>query len=176
MQTNNLLHNFEYAVFPPVSCDSYKEIIEGQVAAQLPILSVRVNFQIGRLVLEGDWRFLMACNKNALPHWLLSHLGRIRIDANIYPAGAIDLVDLNSDGLLYPVEGVINDGSSINFCSGLIVLDRRETNPAVHAHEWTICFNLYDYEADNSEITFALPVYLAKGRESNNEYFRGFVS
>jgi len=168
MQTQNTLSNFEYVVIPSVSMVSFVKTARHPVAGHLPLMMVKINFKDGKLILEGDWHFLVASNRQANPYWFSLHSGRVGIEADIYPAGVVDLDDHNNDGLVFPVEGIIKDGSSSNSCSGLIMLDRIKTMTEVSTHEWNISFYLYDYEVDNCEIKFKLPVYTTSDNWNNN--------
>lgn len=162
MQTKNLLHVFEYAVIPSVSLVSLAKTAKHPVAEHLPLMQVRIDFEDGKLILKGDWHFLMASNRQADPSWFSFHSGRVTIEADIYPTGVIDLDDHNNDGSVFPVQGIVKDGNNFNSCSGLLLLDKIEN------HEWSISFFLYDYEVDNCEIKFKLSVYTTSRNANSN--------
>jgi|SRR5688500_1374317 len=168
MQTQNILSNFEYVVVPSISMISFVKTAGDPVAEHLPLMLVKINFEYGKLVLEGDWRFLVASNRHADPFWFSLHSRRVGIEAKIYPAGVIDLDEYKNDGLVFAVEGIIKDGSSLNSCSGIIVLDKIRMLTGIPTHKWDISFYLYDYQVDNCEIKFKLPVYTTSGKRNNN--------
>ena len=168
MQTENTLANFEYSVVPSKKMVSFAKTSGYLVAAGLPLLLVKINFKNGKLSLEGDWRFLLASGRNADLYYVTFHSRRIGIEADIYPAGAIDLNDNSNDGLVFPVDGIIKDESSLNSCSGLIVLNKIRTASGISTHKWDISFYLYDYQVDNCEIKFKLPVYTIGGNKKDN--------
>ncbi|HMF72070.1 MAG TPA: hypothetical protein VK616_11370 [Flavitalea sp.] len=168
MQTQNIISSFEYTAVPSVTMASFVKTARRPVAGHLPLMLVKINFKDGKLILEGDWHFLVASNKHTNPYWFSLHSGRVGVVADIYPAGVIDLDDYNNDGLVFQMEGIIKDGSSLNSCSGLIVLDKIRTSTGISTHKWDISFYLYDYEVNNCEIKLKLPVYTTNDNRNNN--------
>jgi hypothetical protein len=165
MQTNKLLTSFEYAVMPSVTAVSIAPWVLLPIAGRTPLLQVKINFKNGEFSLKGNWHFIMASNSQAELDWYSYHTGIVEINANTY-AEAIDLEDNDSDGLVFPVEGLVKDGSSMSFCTGLIQFDK--INMGKGRHEWEISISLCDYQVDNCEIKFKLPLHLTSSNENNN--------
>lgn len=131
------------------------------------LLQVKMNFKNGDFILKGSWHYIMASSTKANSYWLSYHPGRVVIKADIFP-GEINLDDRTSDGLVLPVSGTIQDESSVNSCSGLILLHRSTTGKEINHSEWTISICLYDYQQDNCEINLRLPLYIASGEGSKS--------
>jgi len=81
---------------------------------------------------------------------------------DIYPACAINLNDTESEGLVFPLEGRINDGHFSSSCTGLLVVDR------IIGGQWTISIYLYDARFDDCEIKFKFPLYQTFINEKTN--------
>lgn len=84
---------------------------------------------------------------------------RLRVKATIYPGFAVDLTDFSEDGLVFSLEGIIEDGKSINSCSGLLILDNMISWDTPGGREWHATVYLYDNYDDEREIKFRLPMY-----------------
>ncbi|HMH33075.1 MAG TPA: hypothetical protein VK543_08585 [Puia sp.] len=160
MKKNNLLQRFEYAIVPAASTISRIETSTYHAAGHLPLMQVSIDFENSKFSLEGDWQFLVVSNRHASPSSFSFRDGRVKIEADIYPGGSIDLDDRQSDGLVVPLMGgIINERSQQNSCSGFIVVDKKKPHAAISEDEWEISFYLYDSHADDCEIKYNLPVY-----------------
>ena len=168
MKQHNLLGLFEYALMPASCHVAIVESTNSCAAMHQSLMRVSIDFDKGKFFMEGDWPFLIASNRHSSSSWLAYHAGRVAIAATIYPAGNIDLEDDFNDGLICPLEGTINDFNSINSCSGMIILDKIRNNKRNPHHSWDISLYLYDYQVENCEITYKLPVYTKKGSDKFN--------
>ncbi len=168
MKTATLLNRFEFAIMPSASLVSLYENEQHHVADHLPLMRVNIDFEKGRLLLDGDWQFLVSANVRARSEWFNYHKGRVTVDLSLLHSSDIDLSDPFSDGLVMVAEGLIKDESSINSCSGMVILDKLTHSKTAGYHGWDITFYLYDYKKDKCEIKFKLPLYLNTTNEINN--------
>ncbi|MCW3089802.1 MAG: hypothetical protein JWP81_871 [Ferruginibacter sp.] len=168
MEKNNLLQCFEYTIMPAAFYASMIETEHSLVAQHQPLMRVCIDFEKGKFFLEGAWQFLVASNRHVSSSWFPHHTGRVAVEADIYPSGVIDLDDYNNDGLVCPVEGIINDRNNRSSCTGLIVLDKTWSGKTVPHHIWDITFYLYDYQVDDCEINYKLPVYKTINNDDSN--------
>ena len=84
---------------------------------------------------------------------------RLKVKATIYPGFSVDLTDFSEDGLVFSLEGIIEDGKNINSCSGLLVLDNMTSRNTPGGREWHATVYLYDNYDDEREIKLRLPMY-----------------
>ena len=169
MNKEVLLRQYEYSIFPSsfamVTSDAKQahSFLENK-----PLAEVKLDFEKESFALECDWNFIIAANKHAEQSWFTCHKERIRVNASICPCQIINLVDEKSDGLVFALDGTLTDGGSINFCSGLLVLDNvRKMNGAMN-NEWSITFYIYDAENDDCEIMLKFPLYAAATKADIN--------
>lgn len=168
MKTTTLLHCFEFAIMPAASLVSLHGNENHPVATHLPLMRVNIDFEKSRLLLDGEWQFLVAANVRARSKWFSYHEARVTVDLSLFHATVIDLSDPFNDGIVIVADGIINDGSSINSCSGMVILDKSAHPQKPGYHNWDITFYLYDYQEDKCEIKFRLPLYLNTVNEINN--------
>ena len=116
-------------------------------------------FENGNLQLEGDWNFMIASNKYNEARWLDYHIGRVQIETTIYATVPINLGDVKNDGLVFPLEGSIQDDDYYGFCTGLLVLDHAASLNSIISDQWNISFYLYDLQFNDCEIKFKLPLF-----------------
>jgi len=168
MQKNNILSSFEYAVMPSMSSVAISHPAKNKNERYTPLWQVKMNFNDGDFLLTGNWHCIMASNTKAKPFRPSYHPGRVGIKADIFP-GEINLNDQKSDGLVLPINGILQDDeSSVNSCSGLIQFHKSTASPEVNHYEWTISICLYNYQHENREINFHLQLYIAKEEASKS--------
>lgn len=130
----------------------------------LPLVKVSIDFEEGKLFLKGDWQYIVAANKHNANSWYMYHREQVTINATIFEARPINLNHAENDGLMFPLEGSIKDGSCIGNCSGLLVVDNVRNRNGQLGKQWNVTFYLYDTLYNNCEITFKLPVYQDDGK------------
>jgi hypothetical protein len=157
------LKTFEYSVvpsqiaMPKAKAKAKVKMKENYVPIhQLPLLSIRADFEKGVLQTEGDWQYMVASNKDAEKHWYSFHKGRIKVQASFCRGLMINLDDHSSDGMVFPFKGTIDDGDNVSSCSGLLVINNDDH---IVNDQWSIVLYLYDYLFDSCEIIFKVPVY-----------------
>lgn len=161
------LKRIQYSI-PSFSLALAGNIRSHLVTEQLPLMKIQIDFEKGELQMEGDWYFLMKANAYHNESLLTFHRNRVLVKTSVYPALSIDLNDPESDGLIFPLEGTIQDGSCLNGCSGLLVLESTGISNGVIRKQWNITCYLYDSHFDESEIKFQLPVYIGQGNKNYN--------
>lgn len=164
-----LLNKYKYTI--PVSALALAEVNHKSTkvfARHLPLMKVLIDFEKGSLKLEGDWQFMLSANKHNQPGWFRYYRERVFIDTVICPAGAINLNDHCSDGLLFPLEGTVADGTCTSSCSGLLVIDNERDSKGGISNNWNISFYLYDLQFEECEINFKLPLYIDNTDEPEN--------
>jgi hypothetical protein len=152
-------HSVVAAAFSSVVIAS-KELTEGY---NYPAsLTADIDFEHGSFSIEGDWHFMMTCNRHAEPAWFDFHKQRVSIEGSIYPGFIIDLSDDNNDGAVFILEGNIKDvNNNISACSGLLVLDKIIENNSLAVDTWNISLYLYDNSNEDCEIALKIPVFVS---------------
>lgn len=135
-----------------------------QIGGHLPLVKVNIDFEEGKLLLKGDWQYIVAANKHNADSWYMYHREQVTIHASIFEASPINLNNAENDGLMFPLEGSIKDGSCIGNCSGLLVVDNVRNKNGQLGKQWNVTFYLYDTLYNNCEISFKLPVYQDDGK------------
>jgi len=130
------------------------------VAEHLPLMKVVIDFENGNLKLERDWHFMMVSNKHNEQNCRDYHKGRVQIETAIHASSQINLNDSENDGLVFPLDGTINDGNYLTACSGLLILDSVLNSDKCIGSQWNISFYLYDLQFDNCEIKFKFPIFI----------------
>jgi hypothetical protein len=166
MKTALLLRQYMYSIpASPMVLPATRKNPNLGFADCLQLMKIAFDFERGRLKLEGDWKFMVAANKENKAGPFDSLRERVFIDATIYPAVPINLSDCESDGLLFPLEGSANDGLELSSCSGLVCI---ESGCLTHGPQWNISFYIYDSQFENVEIKFTVPVYVNTQMTTNN--------
>ncbi|HMI63984.1 MAG TPA: hypothetical protein VK518_23870 [Puia sp.] len=80
----------------------------------------------------------------------------LKVNATIYSGSGVELSDELSDGLVFSLEGILEDGKTINTCSGLLVLHHAIVRKGQSGKAWHLSVYLYDDHDDEREIRFNL--------------------
>ncbi|HMC87816.1 MAG TPA: hypothetical protein VKI61_19970 [Chitinophagaceae bacterium] len=164
MKKQILLKQFTHTILPSAVIAA-KELTTGsEHYPNDPLaLTVDIDFEKGNVKLEGDWHFMMTCNRDAEPAWFNYHTGKVCIEAGILPSSVINLADEKNDGVVFVLEGNIKDiSNNVNACFGLLVLNKIAGPDKMKSGLWHICFYLYDNSNEECEIAFKLPVYVSR--------------
>ncbi|HXB06738.1 MAG TPA: hypothetical protein VNW04_06475 [Puia sp.] len=92
----------------------------------------------------------------------------IKVKTTIYPGVGVDLSDKMSDGLVFSLEGVLEDGKTVNACSGLLVLYCSPEWKDSNATDWHLAIYLYDDYDDEREIKLNLTMWPLAGNPELN--------
>ena len=80
----------------------------------------------------------------------------LKVNATIYSGSGVELSDELKDGLVFSLEGILEDGKTINTCSGLLVLHHALAREGQGGKAWNLSVYLYDDHDDEREIRFNL--------------------
>ena len=80
----------------------------------------------------------------------------LKVNATIYSGSGVNLSDEINDGLVFSLEGILEDGKTINTCSGLLVLHHAIAREGQSVKAWHLSVYLYDDSNDEREIRFNL--------------------
>jgi hypothetical protein len=110
-------------------------------------VSVDIDFEKRNLAIEGEG---------------------IKIKTAIYPGVGVDLSDNIDDELVFSLQGVLEDGKTINSCSGLLVLQCDMEGQARSVRDWRVSVYLYDDYDGDREIKLNLTMWLLPGNPQLN--------
>lgn len=167
MQQPILLKRFEYSI-PPSAFAIAGLNQKHESATHLPLLTVHIDFEHGKLFVGGDWHFMVNSNSNNNRKWLNYHARRVVFETEISPVMAINLSDPKCDGLIFPIEGYLKDGLSAVNVSGLLIVENKRTKSGNMSNCWNISFYIYDYQFDVCEVKFKLPLYVNIAVQANS--------
>lgn len=147
------LHQFSHLV--PYRGGNGNGIVSTQ--KHLPLAQLTLDFENGSLLLKGDMEYLMALNSS--PFHLQDAGKRLIIEADIHPNKILDLATLDNQGAILSLTGIINDGSLITNCSGVLILQKRDQIMGSQLHGiWLMSLVLYEGMDATQEIRFDFPI------------------
>jgi hypothetical protein len=115
-------------------------------SAQAATADNKVNFEVdfekGNLSLEGEG---------------------ITVKTSVFPGFSIDLSNKKGDELVFSLQGIMEDGKTINTCSGLLVLYCAAESKTCLAMGWRVAIYLYDDYDNDREIKLNLTMWLVGG-------------
>ena len=165
----SLLHQFDYSI--PATSETYAgplKVCGKKLASHLPLLKMKIDFLTGTMRIDADRRFIAREELHHNSGFFTSYRERVMIEAIINSSIEINLAGNICDGLLFPVEGKINDGSIICSCTGMIILEAGCNNNIIHFNTWMLNIYLYNALVENFEIKLKLPLYYASVSSHNN--------
>ena len=92
----------------------------------------------------------------------------LKVHTTIYPGFGVDLSDETNDGLVFSLEGILEDDKTINTCSGLLVLYNVMDRNGRSGMAWRLSVYLYDDNNDEREIRFNLAMEPMSGNAALN--------
>lgn len=135
-------------------------------AANSNMTNVNIDFEKGNLSLEGDSQLMVTETRRSWSGRSPFRKGRIKINATILPGFNAHLSDKANDEFVFSLEGILEDGKSINTCSGLLVLINMADSHG--AEKWRLAVYLYDEFNGNREIKLMLTMhYVTENAELN---------
>ena len=154
------LKSFEYSI--PVSEKGFhlrtnpnRDYLE----MHLPLVKVNIDFVNKRLFLEGNGVLAKTLSSKTELTGFDFEKERIKVNAKIYCGLDINLSGSSNEGLVFLLEGVMDDGESKNPCSGLIVIDSRSNRYESEEKEWELRVYLYDNNNDDREVKIDMMMY-----------------
>jgi hypothetical protein len=142
--------------------------IPEMAAANSYMTNVHIDFEKGNLSLEGDSQLMVTETRRSWFARSAFRKGRIKVNATILPGFNAHLSDKTSDEFVFSLEGILEDGKSINSCSGLLVLVNMAGSKGHATEKWQLAVYLYDEFNGKREIKLMLTMhYVAKNAELN---------
>jgi hypothetical protein len=133
------LKRFEYFIAEPRANNTARAIRDKHsVEMHFRFMNVDVDFEKRSLSFEGEG---------------------IKVKTTIYPGGGVNLSDSANDELVFSLDGILEDGKTINSCSGLLVLHSAAEREGRRDKEWCLTIYLYDDYNDEREIKFNLTMW-----------------
>ena len=153
MKDEQLLRAFEYSIVGPQRSKS-GDVVQGR------LVEAKVDFQTGKLCLQGNREFFLNTNAETEKVYLGYHQKRMKVNLRMYPRGIINLEDFGNDGNVLFLQGRMNDECQSTLCTGMLILTRnliRANNSSCH---WFLIVYLYAYNNTLIELKFTFPLYL----------------
>lgn len=158
MKNNIPLKRFEYTAPSPDTYAKRMGSAGDPFDTHLPLLQVSLDFEKRELHLEGKDLF----EKDPIQKpqsILLPDNERIRVKAGISSGFSIRLSELAKDELVFSIEGSLDDGKSIDSCSGLLVFSQAISIDGSETGQYHLTLYLYDDFDDEREIKLRLIMY-----------------
>jgi hypothetical protein len=157
MKQSVYLKSFEYSI--PTSEKDFNgrgNLYGDFLEMHLPLVKVNIDFVNKCLFLEGNRiQAKTLSSKTELTKFDFEK-ERIKVNAKIYCGLNINLSRSSNEGLVFLLDGIIDDGESKNPCSGLLVIDSRTNRYESGGKEWDLRVYLYDTYNDDREIKLDL--------------------
>jgi hypothetical protein len=154
-----LLKRFEYCIADSAATANGKGMRGGHLPEMyFQSANVDIDFERKSLSLEGDSQLILGNSLTSKPVHSSARKKRVKVKATIYPGFAINLSDRAEDDMVFSLKGIIEDGVTINTCSGLLVLHGMTNRNAPGGKEWHATVYLYDDYNDEREIKLKLPI------------------
>ena len=142
--------------------------IPEMTTAKANMTNVNIDFEKGNLFLEGDSQLVLYETRRSRLARSAFRKGRIKVNATIFPGVKAHLSDVAGSELVFSLEGLLEDGKTINTCSGLLVLNNPGTRKGIGPEKWHLSVYLYDNYNDKREIKLKLTMhYVTKNAELN---------
>ena len=151
------LKSFEYSI--PVSDKTLSDnsySYRDYLAMHSTLVKVNIDFVNKCLLLEGNGIQAKALTSKKELTKFDFEKKRIKVNAKIYCGLNINLSCFSNEGLVFLLEGTLDDGENKNPCSGLIVIESRTNRQESGRKEWDLRVYLYDTYNDDREIKLDL--------------------
>jgi len=125
----------------------------------LPLLNLTIDFEKGTLNLDGDWEYIMHLNGHSTQDWFVKSRERVQIAMNIRGLLQLDLAEIDEDGLVLPLGGILTDHFGAGNCSGMLVIDAVGMNSVAVNNDYDISIFLYDQQQGNLEFKVTVPLF-----------------
>lgn len=169
MQEPVLLSRFEYAMLSSTITVSSRDGLEKYpFGSQVPLVSIKIDFEKGDFWLEGNRQFMLFSRKTRKVRELVSQQERVRVESSLFPGSVIDLSDRSNDGLFFTMDGSILYGGMLKTCTGLMLLENIRNKQGDFTRHWSIAFNLHVITQKEYELKFKIPVLQKDEQEGWN--------
>src|ERR1700754_3464478 len=133
--------------------------IPDTAAENYSMTNVNIDFEKGNLSLEGDSQLMGVETRKQRLVRSATKKGRIKVNATIFPGVNAHLSDIASGELVFSLEGILEDGKSVNSCSGLLVLNNTAGTQGHGVEKWRLAVYLYDDYNEKREIKLMLTMH-----------------
>ena len=167
MKKQQLLRQFEFTI--PASSLATSGVKQNDIIrSHLPLIVVNIDFEKGEVLLEGDWKFMMAVNRLNESSSIRKQRDRVTINTGFSSGFSVNLADDESDGLMWPLQGKIKDGDSVSNCIGLLKLDNMRQKDGSIGTQWDISLYIYDMLFDDTEIVLRFSICILSDNTALN--------
>jgi hypothetical protein len=161
------LKRFDYAVPFPDTYDDRPGSGDGDpFETHLAPLKVSIDFEKRDLYLEGTDLFekdVVQIEKDSAqkPQRMASIPGNegIIVKATFSSGFHINLSEFTKDELVFPMDGILDDGKTLNSCSGLLMIAKTINRDGSETGEYHLNVYLYDDSDNDREIKLRLTMY-----------------
>jgi hypothetical protein len=122
-------------------------------------LKVSIDFEKKNLYLEGKGLFEKGSVQKPQPIVSIPDSERIRVKGVISSGFTINLSEFTKDELVFSMDGSLDDGKTINSCSGLLVFGKTINRDGSEPGEYHLTVYLYDDFNQEREIKLRLTMY-----------------
>jgi hypothetical protein len=157
MNKLSLLKKFEYSL-PASTVTVFDKQQTNGVAKHASLFKLRIDFVAGVLNFEGYRKYITITNFHEKSYLVNSISERLKIEMMISPATAINLNEPETDGMIFPMEGLIENANCLIPCAGFLMLDRVGIGRKYPEDLWNISCYIYDIQFTDFEINFKLPI------------------
>jgi hypothetical protein len=131
----------------PIPLKRFEYCTAEQSATAYNKVNFEIDFEKGNLAIEGEG---------------------IKVKTTIYSGFCSNLSDKTDDELVFSLQGIMEDGKTINSCSGLLVLYSATKRRARAGTDWRVVIYLYDDYDGDREIKLNLTMSLLAGNPELN--------
>jgi hypothetical protein len=157
MNNSSVLKKFEYSL-PALTVPVSDKLQNNGVVKHLSLFKLRIDFVAGILNFDGYRKYITITNFHEKSYLVNSISERLKIEMMISPATAINLNEPETDGMIFPMEGLIENANCLIPCAGFLMLDRVGIGRKYPEDLWNISCYIYDIQFTDFEINFKLPI------------------
>jgi hypothetical protein len=154
------LKRFDYAVpFPDMYDDPMGNGGGDPFEKHLAPLKVSIDFEKRDLYLEGTHLFGKESVQKLQPIASIPGNERVVVKATFSSGFRLSLSEFTKDELVFSMDGILDDGKTINSCSGLLVIAKMVNRDGSETGEYHLNVYIYDDSDDEREIKLRLTMY-----------------
>jgi hypothetical protein len=157
MNKLSLLKKFEYSL-PASTVTVFDKQQTNGVAKHASLFKLRIDFVAGVLNFEGYRKYITITNFHEKSYLVNSNSDRLKIETVISPATTINLNEPETDGMIFPMQGLIENANCLVPCAGFLMLDKTRAGNKYLKELWNISCYIYDNQFTDFEINFKLPI------------------
>ncbi len=149
MKQDNLLKSFDYSI----PCR------QGDNGSPCDPVQVNIDFEKRSITLDGLGQFTPGPGRRR--EWIKTKASKkkVSVRAAICPGPGLDLSESLDNDFAFSLEGVIDDGKSINSCAGLLLVNGTAYTNGAGYREWQLAVYLYDERNTERQVNLKLTLY-----------------